>query len=63
MDCVTGLIFLIISIFIVIAMGNSVKNSNNPEDNNIRKSSNNSGINLGWMPHRERRRIKRFFKR
>ncbi len=63
MDCGTALIVLGIMIIIVIALGSTVKNDGTNGDGTINYTKSRSSSNGVWLPLRERRRIRRFFKR
>jgi len=62
MECIWGLIIVGIMLIIVASLGNSIKNNTNG-DGTVNYTNPHSSSNGIWLPLRERRRIRRFFKR
>jgi len=63
MDCFFALSILLFAVAVMAtlaALGSNTNNSNNESYSKPRRSSSGGGI---WLPLRERRRIRRFFKR
>jgi hypothetical protein len=62
MECVFAIVVTIVGVLIIAGLGNNIQNDTTGDRKSIsdKSRSNSNGI---WLPLRERRRIRRFFKR